>query len=466
MFDWLEAGKSVWSPYYMIHKYLAGLIDQYQLAGDETALETAINLADWVGWRTGRLSYDHMQQILHVEYGGLPEALANLYMITKNDQYLVTAQRFYHAKVLDPMMHGEDRLAGLQANVTTPKVTSFLRMWEETGDDRYRAIAMNFWEMVVRHHSYVIGGVSNREHFHAPDVIAGQLSKYTCENCVTYNMLKLTRLLHFHQQNRTDLLDYYERALFNQMQGEQDPDSPHGFNIYYTGLSPGAFKQQPLNYFPHGNPDIYATNYDTFTCDTATGMETQAKFADTIYSRDDRGIFVNLFVPSEVTCVDRSITLRQTTRFPDEPRTRIEVARGLALMTLRVRIPAWVAAPPQARLNGTTLRVAARAGGWLTVDRIWQRGDVLEVTLPMRLELEPTPDRPQVQAATYGPIALAGAYGTDASTAMPRLQPRSLSKEQGNELTVTARADGRDVRLRPIARTQHEHYTVYWRTGL
>ena len=31
-FDWLEAGKSVWSPYYMIHKYIAGMIDQYQLA--------------------------------------------------------------------------------------------------------------------------------------------------------------------------------------------------------------------------------------------------------------------------------------------------------------------------------------------------------------------------------------------------------------------------------------------------
>ena len=36
-------------------------------------------------------------------------------------------------------------------------------------------------------------------------------------------MLKLTRLLHFHQQDRTDLVDYYERALFNQMLGEQDP---------------------------------------------------------------------------------------------------------------------------------------------------------------------------------------------------------------------------------------------------
>jgi uncharacterized protein len=469
-FDRLEAGLPVWSPYYMIHKYLAGFIDQYQLAGDQTALEAAISLADWVGWRTGRLSYDHMQRVLEVEYGGLPESLANLYTITGNEQYLVTAQRFYHARVLDPMARGQDRLAGLQANVTTPKVISFLRLWEETGNDRYRAIALNFWAMVVRQHSYVIGGVGDHEHFNPPGVIAAALSNYTCENCASYNLLKLTRLLHFHQQDRTDLLDYYERALFNQMLGEQDPDSPHGFNIYYTGLSAGAFKQQPLNYFPGGDPDVYATNYDTFTCDTATGMETQAKLADTIYSRDDRGIYVNLFVPSTVTCTDRSITLRQTTNFPDQPQTRIEVTGGLAAMTLRVRIPAWTAGAPRARLNGRDLRVTARAGGWLAVDRIWQLGDVLEVELPMRLNLEPTPDRPAVQAATFGPVVLAGAYGAGAGqddrTGLPHLTTGSLTRDAGAQLAFAARAGGQDVRLRPIARTQHEHYTVYWQADL
>ena len=111
-------------------------------------------------------------------------------------------------------------------------------------------------------------------------------------------MLKLTRLLHFHQPHRVDLLDYYERTLFNQMLGEQDPRSAHGFNIYYTGLSPAAFKRQPP--FMGSDPDVYSTNYHNFSCDHATGMETQAKFADTIYSRDTRGLYVNLFIPSEV----------------------------------------------------------------------------------------------------------------------------------------------------------------------
>ena len=79
-----------------------------------------------------RLSYAPMQMILENEYGGLPEALANLYAITGEARYLATAQRFYHARFLDPLAAGQDRLAGEQCNVSTPKITACLRMWEET----------------------------------------------------------------------------------------------------------------------------------------------------------------------------------------------------------------------------------------------------------------------------------------------------------------------------------------------
>src|SRR5208282_3480617 len=116
----------------------------------------------------------------------------------------------------DPLADGLDTLPGLQANVTTPKIIACVRMWEETGSGKYRDIAQNFWDIVT-------GRVGNYEHFQLPDTVAAELSNFTCENCVSYNMLKLTRLLHFHQPQRADMLDYYERALFNQMLGEQDP---------------------------------------------------------------------------------------------------------------------------------------------------------------------------------------------------------------------------------------------------
>jgi DUF1680 family protein len=498
-FGWLEAGQSgrVWSPYYMIHKYLAGLIDFCELAGCEQALDVATRLADWVDRRTAPLSYPHMQRILAVEFGGLPESLVNLYAITGAERYLAVAQRFYHAWFLDPLAAGRDDLAGEQCNVNTPKITAALRMWEVTGAAKYRDIAENFWQFAAGQHSYVTGGQGNHEHWNPPGVIAAALSNYTCEGCVTYNMLKLTRLLHFHDQERTDVLDYYERALFNHMLGTQDPDSPHGFNCYYSGLSAGAVKQQPLNYFPGGNPDAYATDYDTFTCDTGTGLETQAKFADTIYSRDSRGVYVNLFIPSEVRCADHGVTIRQETGFPDDPVVRLTVTSGAAPMTLRVRVPSWAAGPPGVALNGAQLEGTVTSG-WVTILRRWTPGDRLEVMLPMRLAFHPAPDAPSVQAASYGPVVLAGrgvgaAYASpDAATdavndatlldivkhpaeaedapaprvpVLPLLETASVRRSAASPMTFAATADGRPVALVPVARARHEPFTVYWRTS-
>jgi DUF1680 family protein len=461
-FDILEQGKSVWAPYYMIHKYLAGMIDQYQLAGDDQALDVAKKLADWVDWRTHRLSYGQMQMILQTEFGGLAEALANLYTITGQERYLAAAQRFYHAIVLDPLAEGMDNLPGLQANVTTPKIIACLRMWEETGSSRYRDIARNFWDIVTGHHVYVIGGAGNYEHFQQPDTVAAQLSNFTCENCVSYNLLKLTRLLHFHQPGRTDLLDYYERTLLNQMLGEQDPNSPHGFNCYYTGLSAASFKRQPLNYFPQGNPDVYATDWDTFTCDTATGLETQAKFADTIYSRDAHGLSVNLFIPSQVTL--GGLVLRQDTGFPDDPAVRLSVVSGAATMTLRVRVPRWVAAPPVVSLNGVPLDNLPAAGpsSWVALRRHWRPGDVFQVTLPMQLAVEPTPDHPAVQALTYGPVVLSGVQGSDPGVLTPQLEMASVRRTATEPMTFEGVVNRKPVTLLPIGRVAHEYYTTYF----
>ena len=461
-FGRLEAGQHIWSPYYMIHKIMAGLIDQHELAGNARALEMAARLGDWVGWRTSRLSYAQMQKILEVEYGGLPESLTNLYRLTGDASYLKTAERFYHARVFDPLARGIDVLDGLHANTTIPKIIACTRIWEETGNDRYYDIAANFWQIVTDHHSYVIGGTSNYEHWQAPDVVAGQLSNRTCENCCSYNMLKLTRLLHFHQPERVDLIDYYERALFNQMLGEQDPRSPHGFNIYYTGLSPGAFKQQPP--FMGTNPDVYSTDYNNFSCDDGTGMETQAKYADTIYSHDAKGLYVNLFIPSEVTWPAGGITFRQTTGFPDEPRTHIKVVSGEAAMALRVRVPSWVYGQAKAWLNGAAVRSAAAPGTWLVIERLWQPGDSLDVSLPMQLTFSRAPDDPTVQAVTYGPVVLSGAYGDRGITQMRLLNTESVALTSTQPLTFQATTGDGTVMLVPIARMHHQHFNVYWRT--
>ncbi|MFF0036229.1 beta-L-arabinofuranosidase domain-containing protein [Streptomyces mirabilis] len=461
-FDRLEAGTGVWAPYYTIHKIMAGLVEQHRLTGSGQALDVVLRQAEWVDRRTEPLSHEQMQRVLETEFGGMNDVLADLHALTGDARWLAVAERFTHARVFDPLARNEDKLAGLHANTQIPKMVGALRLWEEGLPDRYRTIAENFWQIVTDHHTYVIGGNSNGEGFHEPDVIAGQLSNNTCENCNSYNMLKLTRLLHFHAPRRTDLLDYYERTLLNQMLGEQDPDAAHGFNIYYTGLGPGAFKQQPS--FMGTDPDAYSTDYDNFSCDHGTGMETQAKFADTVYSHDRHRLLVNLFVPSQVNWRERNITWRQTTSFPDRSSTVLTVTAGRAAHQLLVRIPSW-AADARATLNGRALPDRPEPGSRLTLDREWRAGDRVEVSLPMRTVIEPTPDDPDVQAVLHGPVVLAGAYGDRSTPWLPRLDTGSVRQESQEPLRFTARADGEDVSLLPISRVHHQHYSVYWQTG-
>jgi uncharacterized protein len=477
-FTWLEEGQRnrIWSPYYVIHKLLAGLIDQYQLAGNTQALDVASRLADWVDRRTRNLSYQHMQAILQVEFGGLPEALANLYAITGDPATLKTAERFYHARFLDPLTANLDYLVGAQCNISTPKVIAALRLAEETGSERYWLAAVNFWQIATAHHSYAIGGMGNHEDWGWPDVVAGALSNYNCEGCVSYNMLKLTRLLHFHDPGNLAYMDYYERTLVNHILGTQDPRSPHGFTSYYTGLAPGAHKQVPANYFPHADENVFATDYDTFTCDTATGLENPTRFTDTIYTRDpDGALRVNLFIPSRVQA--DGLTIRQATNIPVAPTTALVVEAGTRPMTMRVRVPSW-ATSARATLNGTPQPMLVTPN-WaelpapgdrppvIEVTRVWQPGDELLVTFGMDLVVGPAPDNAGVAALAYGPVVLAAL--ADDALRMPSIDVSTLGRVGTSPLyfeAVGSYGDSDDLSilsLVPVCDVVHEHYSTYLR---
>lgn len=453
VFDDLEAGKNPWAPYYTIHKILAGLLDQHRLLGDATALAVARRIAGWVALRTSRLSRAQMQRVLHVEFGGMNEALADLYEITRDPAHLDLARAFDHDEIFVPLAERRDTLAGRHANTDIAKVVGAAAEYRATGDETYRTIATYFWVQVVRQHSYVIGGNSNAEFFGPPGQVVSQLGENTCENCNTYNMLKLTRRLHALDPDRTGYLDYYEWALLNQMLGEQDPDSPHGFVTYYTGLSATASRKGKEGLTT--DPGTYSSDYGNFSCDHGTALETHTKFAEPIYDAAGNTLTVNLFIPSEIDFAGTAVRL--TTRFPDEPVVRIAVT-GAARFTLRVRIPGWVRGPVLT-VNGTP--TAARPGSFAALRRTWRRGDVVELRLPMTPRWLAAPDNPAVHALTYGPLVLAGRYGSAPPAVLPTADPRSLRREAGPaEFSVLA--GGARIRLSPFLDVHHEHYNVYF----
>jgi len=458
----IEAGRNVWAPYYTIHKIMAGLLDQHRLLGNQQALEVLLGMVGWVDTRTSRLSRETMQKVLHTEFGGMNEVLANLWFITGDPRHLELAARFDHDEIFDPLAERRDTLAGRHANTDIAKVAGAAVQWEATGEERYRTIATYFWDQVVHHHSYVIGGNSNAEFFGPPGQVVSQLGENTCENCNSYNMLKLTRQLFLHDPEHAAYMDHYEWTVLNQMLGEQDPDSDHGFVTYYTGLSNTAQRKGKDGLV--SELGSYSSDYGNFSCDHGSALETQVKYADSVYFTRDDTVLVNLFVPSELDWVELGLRLRLETAYPYGEMVRVHVDRGTGDAELRIRIPGWSAEagiPPVLRVNGRAVGVTCRPGTYTALRRTWRAGDVLELTLPMAPVWRAAPDNPAVHALTFGPLVLAGRYADTPPGTLPTVDPDSLTELRGTgEFSVSTTAG--PVRLSPFLDVHHEHYNVYW----
>jgi DUF1680 family protein len=444
--DRVEARQSVWAPYYTLHKIMAGLLDMHLLTGNAQALSVLTAKAAWVKFRNDRLTQTQRQNMLDTEFGGMNEVLANLYQLTGNSNHLGTAQYFDHLELFDPWAAGTDNLNGYHANTQIPKATGAIREFHASGTTRYRDIANNFWSIVTGHHSYVTGDNSNGEYFKAPDRIASELSDSTTESCNAYNMLKLTRQLFFTNPARAELMDYYEKALYNHVLGAQNPSSSHGFHCYYVPLRPGGIK-------------TYSNDYNNWTCCHGTGMESNTKYVDSIYFHNNADtLYVNLFIASTLNWAARGITIRQDTTFPEAQSSRLTVT-GSGAFTMRIRVPAW-ASGATIRVNGA-LQSGVTPGSYATITRTWASGDVVDIALPFALTIEPAPDNASVRAVKHGPILLAGAYGTNNLSTMPTLTPSSITAT-ATPLQFTAQASTGAVTLFAFYKMHGQRYTVYW----
>jgi hypothetical protein len=476
LFDRLRAGRPVWAPFYTLHKIMAGLLDTYELSGDRQALDVLTGMARWTSAWTGPLGDEQMARILEREYGGMNETLYNLAAVTGQDSYIDLAHRFDHERIFDPLALGRDSLKGLHVNTTIPKIIGAARRFELTGEPRYHEVADYFWNEVTGRRAYCTGGTSNGENWNAePGIISTELGPETEECCPTYNMLKLTR--HVFQWTADPRAgDYYERALFNGILGTQHPAD--GDKLYYVPLASGYWK-------------LFGTPLHDFWCCTGTGAESFSKLGDSIYFRDDAGVFVNLFIASTLTWAEKGIRITQNTRFPEEESTSLSFdCDRPTRMALRVRIPYWATRGGSASLNGRQLESFAAPSSYLVVDRTWRSGDTLRISLPMQLRVEATPDDPSVQAVMYGPLVLAGRLGTDGLTGatlrapptaprtVPEFPPNSavaapVLKSRGSDvsewvsrtgpLEFRTRGQDRDVSLIPFYKILDERYAVYWK---
>lgn len=385
-----------WVPWYNVHKTFAGLRDVYQRLGDKRALKLLVGMGDWCVNLFSKVTDDRLQQMLGNEYGGMNETLADIYALTGDKKYLELAKRFNHRDLFEPLMSREDKLTGLHANTQIPKIIGMERIATLTGDQRLDEGARFFWETVTQRRNVAFGGNSVGEHFNPTDNFRVMLEhREGPETCNTYNMLRLTEQL-FSTKPEAAHADYYERALYNHILASIHPTHP-GY-VYFTPIRPQHYR-------------VYSEVDHCFWCCVGTGMENPGKYGEFIYARAKDGVYVNLFIPSELKVSD-GIRIRQETKFPYEARTSLilKLAKP-STFTLRLRHPAW-SETMVVKVNGETVPLSTHPSSYAELRREWKDGDAVEVAFAMRTTVERLPDGSDWVAILHGPIVLASPSGT------------------------------------------------------
>ena len=467
----LRNRQKVWAPFYTYHKIMAGHLDMYTHCGNLQALQTAEEMAGWTAQYLKPIGNRQWQNMQLIEYGGMNEVLYNLYAVTGKEKYLVLGKRFDDQQFFAPLAARHDDLPKHHANTNIPKIVGAARAYELTGESRYRNVAEYFWQQVVTEHAYATGGTSNGEFWQQPGKLAHQLGSDAEECCCSYNMLKLTRHLHSWTAD-PHYMDYYERVLYNSRLGTQDPN---GMLMYYLSLEPGLWK-------------TFGTPFHSFWCCTGTGVEEYSKTNNTIYSHDNNGLYMNLFVGSELNWPQKRIRIVQDTKFPEQEGTTLRVvANETVQMPLHVRIPYWATENVVIKINGEPQNhIAARPTSYVTIDRYWKDGDKVEISLPMHLHTSRIPDDHTLQAAMYGPLVLAAQlgkqglshdmiYGSSGPLA-DRLKPPipKVTAAEDHPESWIRRVDENSLKFETILQTEsisaiplyrlfNERYSVYWK---
>ncbi|WDZ82750.1 beta-L-arabinofuranosidase domain-containing protein [Micromonospora cathayae] len=424
-----NADTNTWAPWYTQHKIMRGLLDAYYHTDNPTALDVVVKMANWahlaltVGDKNhpdyaGPITRDDLNYMwdLYIagETGGANEVFPEIYALTGDRRHLDTAKCFDNREslfgacvenrdilVVTPQNNpGRRRPDRLHANSHVPQFVGYLRIYEHSGEDDYLAAARNFFGMVVPHRMYANGGTggnypgsnNNIELFQNRGNIANSIAQGGAETCTTYNLMKLARNLFLHEHDPA-YLDYYERALLNQILGSRadttDVSNPQV--TYFQPLTPGATRS-------YGNIG---------TCCGGTGVENHTKYQETIYLRSADGgtLWVNLYAASTLTWAERGFTVVQETTYPRTDHTRLTV-HGSGPLDLKLRVPGWVRRGFHVTVNGTAQDVEARPGSYLTLGRTWTPGDTVEIRMPFSIRIERAPDRPDTQSVFWGPLLL------------------------------------------------------------
>ena len=476
----LRDGGHPWAPQYVCHKDMMGLMDMYNLCGNQQALDIVKGCADWFYDFTNNLSLDEMEDMRdREETGGIMELWADLYAATHEEKHLELMRRYERHRLADLLLRGEDALTNMHANATIPEIQGYARAYEVTGEERYRRVVEAYWDLAVdKRCAYATGGQTSGEVWTPMGQLAARLGEKTQEHCVVYNMMRLADYL-FRWTGNSKYMDYREKALYNGIfaQGFCPDGEDYTTVAYYLPLKQGSMKK-------------WGSRYDDFWCCHLTLLQANAIHHEGIFYQQADHLQVCQYLPAETQFSVRgnSIQIRQEissqsggSMMKDSQTNRTILSRPHELVIVLnihadqpcrfcvdFRVPDWCAGMPVLFVNGQKESGALNPQGFLTIERTW-KDNTIELHIGRQLRCVPLPDDPDMAAFVDGPVCLAGIVGEE------HLLYGDQSAPEGSLLCVSDEREWQQwmegwktrhqpfgIEFKPLYRITHEKYTVYF----
>jgi len=391
--------------HYTYDKMVGGLVDAYLYCGNREALAALSRITDWAVLNLGR---ERKYMDLTTEWYTLSENLYRAYLVTGDKKYRDFAKVWEYTEYWDLYANKADifqrqpfsNVQGLwyhaysHVNTLSGAGAAYL----VTGEPHYLDTLKNAYDFLQESEVFATGGYGPEERLLPKPELVRALSVWpnSCETqCSSWAGFKLGKYL-VSFTGDAEYGDWIERLMLNCI-GATMPMSPDGRVLYHVSYNVYGYAKHNIGF--------------GWSCCAGSRPMAVADYDDLIYFKDGGDLSVNLFSPSTVEwdTDGTKVKVTQETTFPETPKTDLTVhANRTSRFALKLRVPAWLAAPMTATVNGEPMKIKIDSHGWAVFRRNWRDGDHLSVTLPMKLWLSHLDPKQVFPAAVmYGPVVLA-----------------------------------------------------------
>lgn len=400
------------------HKYtLLGLLEQYQLTGDEAAFTAARRIGNLLADAFGPDRRDLMRTgSWTMGSGSVLEPMVYLYRLTAEQKYLrfcfEIIREFESSTgpkligilgqgsgsvydVVDPMNHWHNGRKGYEM---LSCLIGLLRMYQLTGNTEYMRPAERAWQDIVTSRLFVTGTATNSETFRPAGVLPGESADEVGEGCVSAHWIFLNRIL-LHISGDPKYADEIERTLYNHLLASKNPtDSSQAYFVPLNGTRP--FELQNIW---GGQPP----------CCLSSVARCIARTPESVWGKLSNGGFALLLYNRS-----RASTTVEAREGPLPVRFEVETdfpVSGNVMISVKLQKPAEF--PLALRVPGWTNRFDAQVGGqmftgvpgqFLTLSRRWLADDQVNIRIGMNDRfIHGAPSYPGYVAFAHGPQVLA-----------------------------------------------------------